>query len=45
MCLRSYARLKDAVERRIKGEQIALPDSPLLQLVLSHMEHLVLEQK
>lgn len=45
MLLRSYANLKDGVERRIAGQQVDLPDeSPLLTLVLRHVERRVLEQ-
>jgi hypothetical protein len=33
------------VERRLAGQQVDLPDTPLLKLVLLHVERLVLERK
>jgi hypothetical protein len=42
--LRSYASLKDAVDRRIAGQKVDLPDSPLLRLVLKHVERAVAEK-
>lgn len=43
MMLRSYANLKDAVDRRISGQKVDIPDGYLLRLVLKHTERLVLE--
>lgn len=44
MLLRSYASLKDGVDRRIAGQQVDLPDGPLLRLVLKHVERSVAEK-
>lgn len=44
MMLRSYANVKEAVDRRIAGHKVDLPDGPLLRLVLKNVERLTLEK-
>ena len=45
MMLRGYASLKEAVDRRIAGSKENLPDSPMLRIVLSNTERIVLEKR
>jgi hypothetical protein len=44
MVLRGYANLKDAVDRRIAGQSVEIPDVPMVKLVLAHVERLALER-
>ena len=45
MTLRSYASLKEAVDRRLGGSKEEIADSPLLRAVMRNTERIVLEKQ
>jgi hypothetical protein len=45
MVLRSYSTIKDLVDKRIAGQQVSVPDTPLLKIVLKNVERRVMERK
>lgn len=43
LALRNYTRIRDLVKRRIGGQKVEVPDSPIVTIVMRNIERAVLE--